>query len=273
MPMKPFRTASMTVTLLVLLAPVAGAATTHLTSQGYAIPSDGAQSPKMFDVASVRQVDTSKLGDSIVMNIGTVRGNKLIFENVTLIDCIRFAYGVASNSQIEGPDWIRSKSLLYDVDAQFPPNTTREDLQKMLQALLADRFKLSVRPERRSISHLALVAAKTGVKMEPVGHVPLDFQGTTNGGRIDSILPMTLLANLLSRFETELPIIDETGLSGLYRVKLQWSLREVEKEGTTDQAPSLITALHDQLGLALIHQKNPIDVVLVEKAEKVPTPN
>jgi uncharacterized protein (TIGR03435 family) len=269
--MKLARTSAIAGALSVALAPLAQAGTIHhaLTPN----LSEVAQSQATFDVASVKQVDISKLGDSISMNIGTVRGSRLIFENVTLNDCIRFAYGVASNSQIQGPDWIRSKGFLYDIDAQFPPNTTREELQKMMQALLADRFKLVVRPERKSISHLSLVAAGGGVKMESVRDVPLDFQGTTNGGRIDSILPMTLLANLLSRFETELPIIDETGLPGMYRVKLQWSLREVDRGADAEQGPSLFTALQEQLGLRLVHRKGPIDVVLVERADKVPTQN
>jgi uncharacterized protein (TIGR03435 family) len=232
-----------------------------------------AQSQPEFDVASVKRVDISKLGDLISMNIGTVRGNELTFNNATLNDCIRFAYGVASNSQIDGPDWIRSKQVLYDIDAKSPSNTTREQLQTMMQGLLADRFKLVIHREHKVLSHYALVAAKGGLKMRPIKDVPLDYQGITNGGHIDSILPMPMLANLLSRFETELPIIDQTGLIGMFPIKLEWSSKQVGMGAEAGLGPSLFTALQEQLGLKLEHQKGPIDVLMVESAEKVPRQN
>ena len=233
----------------------------------------GSRLQTAFDVASVKQVDISKLGDQISMNIGTVRGNELTFNNAILVDCIRFAYGFASNAQVKGPDWIRSKKFLYDIDTRFPPETSREQLQTMMQALLTERFKLAVRRERKPVTHYSLVAAKSGIKMEVVKDVPADFEGVTNGGRIDSILPMSLLANLLSRFETELPIIDETGLPGMYRVQLRWSLQEVDRGSDTEHGPSLFSALQDQLGLRLVHQNGPIEILVVESAEKVPVQN
>jgi uncharacterized protein (TIGR03435 family) len=229
--------------------------------------------PLTFDVASVKQVDISKLGDLIAMDIGTVRRSELTFDNVTLNDCIRFAYGVTSNSQIDGPDWIRSKKFLYSIDARFPHDTTREQLQAMMQTLLVERFKLVIHRERKSLSHYSLVTAKGGIKMESVEDVPLDYQGITNGGYIDSILSMTMLANLLARFETELPVVDGTGKMGMFRVKLQWSLREAERVSDTEQGASLVTALQEQLGLRLVHQNDPIDVFSIESVEKIPTQN
>jgi uncharacterized protein (TIGR03435 family) len=232
-----------------------------------------AQSSPGFDVASVKQVDVTKLGDSISMKIGTVRGNELTFDNVTLNDCVRFAYDLASNAQIDGPDWVRSKKFLYKIDAKSLPNTTREQLQAMMQKLLVERFKLVVRRERKALSHYALVVAKGGSKMVMVREFPPDFQGVTNGGHIDHILPMPMLAYLLSRFETELPIIDQTGLAGAFQVKLDWSLQQVERGVDAEQGPSLFTALQEQLGLKLVHQKGPIDILVIENAEKVPTQN
>ncbi len=67
-----------------------------------------------FEVALVKPVDVSKLGNAISMNIGTVRREEVTFGNATLNDCIRFAYGMASDAQIAGPDWVKSKLFLYD---------------------------------------------------------------------------------------------------------------------------------------------------------------
>src|SRR6202167_6159647 len=77
-------------------------------------PGKSQQSPK-FEVASVKRVDNSKLGDAISMNIGTVRHEEVTFGNATLNDCIRFAYDMASDAQIAGLDWIKSKQFLYDI--------------------------------------------------------------------------------------------------------------------------------------------------------------
>ena len=232
-----------------------------------------AQSQPEFDVASVKPVDISKLGGLISMNIGSERGEEITFDNATLNDCVRFAYGVASNAQIDGPDWIRSKQFLYDIDAKAPPGTSHKQFQAMMQTLLAERFKLVIHREQRLLSYYSLVTAKGGLKMPPIKDIPVNFQGITHGGRIDSILPMPMLAYLLSRFETERPIIDQTGLNGMYRVKLQWSLQQVQSGVDEETGPSLFTALEEQLGLKLDSKKGLIDVLVVESAEKVPTQN
>lgn len=78
-------------------------------------------------------MDNSTLGDAISMNIGTVRHEEVTFGNATLNDCIRFAYGMASDAQISGPDWIKSKVFLYNIDARGAPGTSLEQLQAMMQ--------------------------------------------------------------------------------------------------------------------------------------------
>jgi len=226
-----------------------------------------------FEVASVKPVDVSKLGSAISMNIGTVRREEVTFGNATLNDCIRFAYSMASDAQIAGPDWIKSKLFLYNIVARGAPGASREQLQAMTQTLLAERFKLMMHREQKEMSYYALVPAKNGPKMQPVKEIPDDFRGTTFGGRIDSILPMPGLAYLLSRFETERPIIDQTGLSGMYSVRLQWALRQLQNAEPDAPAPSLFTALDEQLGLKLEARKGLVEILVVEGAEKIPTEN
>jgi uncharacterized protein (TIGR03435 family) len=231
-----------------------------------------AQSRPEFEVASVKMVDNSTLGDSINMNIGTVRGERVTFGNATLMDCIRFAYDMPSDAQITGPDWIRSKQLLYDIDARSLPGATREQQQVMLQSLLAERFKLVTHREQKVMSHFAMISAKNGPKLKSVAEKPPEYQGTTWGGRIETILTMPSLAYLLSRFETERPIIDQTGLKGLYEIKLNWATQQMQNTGNSP-GPSLFTALDEQLGLKLEPRKGPVDVLVVESVEKVPTEN
>ena len=232
-----------------------------------------AQPRPAFDVASVKVVDLSTLGDSISMNLGTVRNGEVTFGNATLNDCVRFAYGIASDAQISGPDWIKSKRYLYNIDAKAAPGTSSAQLQAMMQTLLAERFKVVTHREQKEMSYYALEPAKGGVKMKSVKEVPADFHGTNFGGRIDNIMAMPKLAYLLSRFETERPIIDRTGLDGIYEIKLIWTLRPLQNANPDATEISLFTALEEQLGLKLEAQKGPVDVLVVDSAEKVPSEN
>jgi uncharacterized protein (TIGR03435 family) len=225
-----------------------------------------------FEVASVKPVDRSKLGNAIPMNIGTVRREEVTFGNATLNDCIRFAYGMDSDAQIVGPAWIKSLEFLYDVIAKGAPGASREQLQAMMQALLVERFKLVTHRDQKEMSYYALVAAKNGPKIQPVQEIPDGFRGTTFGGRINNILRMQGLAYLLSRFETDRPIIDQTGLRGLYEVKLEWTLRQLQNADAAP-GPSLFTALSEQLGLRLEARKGPVEILVVDSAEKVPSEN
>ncbi|HEY4362069.1 MAG TPA: TIGR03435 family protein [Bryobacteraceae bacterium] len=232
-----------------------------------------AQEKPRFEVATVKLVDVSKLGDLVTMNLGQVRHEELTFGNAALVNCIRFAYNLASDEQIVGPAWIKSFPYFYDIDAKGPVGSTREQLQAMMQTLLEDRFKLVVHREQKEMSHYALVLAKGGSKMTAVKELPPDYRGTNFGGRIDNIMPMTLLAYLLSRFETERPILDMTGLPGLYTVKLEWALAKGPAAAGDSAGPSLFTALEEQLGLRLEGRKGPVEVLVVDAAEKAPAEN
>jgi uncharacterized protein (TIGR03435 family) len=57
-----------------------------------------------FDVATVKAVPLAQLGDRIDINLGTVRNGRVTLANVTLSDCIKFAYGIISDAQIAGPE-------------------------------------------------------------------------------------------------------------------------------------------------------------------------
>jgi uncharacterized protein (TIGR03435 family) len=226
-----------------------------------------------FEVATVKVVDKSKLGDRIVMNLGAVRHEELTFGNAALVNCIRFAYNMASDAQISGPDWVKNGEYLYDVDAKGAVGSSREQLQEMMQTLLKERFKLVVHRDQKEMSHYALVVAKGGAKMAPVKEIPPDYSAINYGGRINNIMPMTLLAYLLSRFETERPIIDLTGLKGLYEVKLEWALASLGPAATDTPGPSLFTAVEEQLGLKLEGRKGPVEILVVDRAEKNPAEN
>src|SRR5437868_9762767 len=99
-----------------------------------------AQTPQ-FDVASVKRSPPPE-SDRIVINLGRALNGMVTLGNATLADCIQFAYGLASEQQIAGPEWISGRTpARFDIVAKAPPDTPRETLLLMLQSLLTERLK------------------------------------------------------------------------------------------------------------------------------------
>jgi uncharacterized protein (TIGR03435 family) len=183
------------------------------------------------------------------------------------------------------PTW--TKSERYDVEAKVDD----EDVPKWralslsqqgfaLQSLLVRRFNLQFHHETRERPTYSLVVAKNGLKLHKAQHVETNPSGTSSpdgtGDRDESTVTpgkivlkgssLSLLANLLSSQGLSHPVVDKTGLTDLYDITLRWSPADV---GSSDASlPSLFTALHEQLGLKLEYNKNPIDVIVVDHIEK-----
>jgi uncharacterized protein (TIGR03435 family) len=128
-----------------------------------------AQTPApAFEVASIRpappitelaaQIQSGKahLGMSI-------DGARADFGFVSLADLIAQAYRIKPY-QLTGPDWMKQQR--FDVTAKIPDGASKDQVPEMLQALLADRFKLAVRRETKELPVYALVVGKNGVKMK-----------------------------------------------------------------------------------------------------------
>src|SRR6266404_5546746 len=170
-----------------------------------------------FDVATVKLSPPPK-GATININLGTAVNGKVDLTNASLSDCIKFAYGIVADAQLAGPDWI--KDLRFDVLAKAPPDTPRDQLLLMLQALLDDRLKLALHKEPRQLPFLALVPGKSGPRLQPSKP---DAVGPQVPGRIVSPrMSMAVLVMLLSRFERQ-TVLDMTGLKGSFEVRLEWT--------------------------------------------------
>jgi uncharacterized protein (TIGR03435 family) len=223
-----------------------------------------------FDVASVKAVDLSTLGRPYSMSFGA-NHNEVVFANARLLEIIRWAYGITSDAQVLGPDWLFSKQRLYDILAKAAPGAPSEQLPVMLQALLGDRFKLTVHREPKEMSYFRLITAKNGPKMKPAAEFPAGYAQTVTSGHIDTVLDMTTLSILLARFEIPDPIVDATGLTGMFYVNLEWA-HDNPRRPTDSPGPSLYTALQEQLGLKLEPFKGPIPVLVIDHVEQ-PSPN
>ncbi len=237
-----------------------------------------AQTRPAFDVASVKPNAPVPAGQNININLGTLRGAELSLGNATLSECIRFAYGLVSEDRVAGPAWIKDREVRFDILAKSHAGESRESMLLMLQSLLEERFHLAMHREQRRISHYALVVAKGGPKMTQVEPDPARARQSYGKGRIyHSQLRMETLAMLLSRQLRE-TVLDRTGLAGAYDVKLERALENLtppETEEAEEKAagPSIFTAVQEQLGLKLEPRKDAIDVLVVDRADRIPVAN
>jgi len=227
-----------------------------------------------FDVASVKQGGPVRPDGLLDINLGRSSHGVVTLANTTLSECIRYAYGLTNEEQISGPPWIRDRAIRFSIEAKAPPDTSAEQRQLMLQALLRERFRLELHREPRKIAHLILSVDKGGPKFArpnpgaPGGRVTympgnLDYRG----------IAVSSFAVLLSRLMKQ-PVLDRTGLAGLYDLKLEWTPDDAPPDdaGPTPK-PDIFTALRQQLGLRLEASKEPLEVLVVDRAEKVPTAN
>jgi bla regulator protein blaR1 len=180
------------------------------------------------------------------------------------------AYHIENYQVSGGPSWIYSD--LYRIEARTPGESTptMDQVRQMVQTLLADRFQLKLHAEIREVAGYGLTAAKGGVKLKESAPDARALSMNARGRLMASKMKMTDMASFLS-LTVRRPVIDQTGLPGTYDVTLTWS---PDEDAPTDdsQAPSIFTAIQEQLGLRVVSQKVPIQVFVVDHAEK-PTEN
>jgi uncharacterized protein (TIGR03435 family) len=235
-----------------------------------------AQSPS-FDVASVKAVPFAP-GDYRA-NLGSAVHGEVMLTNATLAECLRFAYNVNNDDQIAGPDWIKSRGVRFNIDAKAPPETPVPQLRSMLQKLLTERFQIALHHEQRELSYLSLIVGPKGLKIEEAKENSDPSGNRYIMGNIRSDrLPISTLAMLLSRFVRQ-PVLDQTGLKGMFALKLEWTPENRQPSAGAAEAasdppgPSVYEAVQAQLGLKLEPRKGPLDVTVVDRAEKTPIEN
>jgi len=232
-----------------------------------ALSAQSAQAPS-FEVASVRPATPSTQGGGRA----STSGDRVSYINTTLAHLLYPAYQVEFY-QIDGPSWIRTER--YDVVAKAPDNTPKDQIPLMLQALLADRFKLKVHRETRELPIYALIFVKESPKLEKVegdaiGGVDLAADGRRRFLRTSMAQLVLYLTSMSGR-----PVLDQTGLAGAYNFPLELSMEEVggiNASANATQRPSIFTSVQE-LGLKLESRKAPVEMIVVDGGTKTPTEN
>ena len=213
-----------------------------------------------FDAASIRP----RPAGPGVMNRESP--GRIDYVGVPLRVVIARAYNVDA-IQVAAPDWVSSDR--YEIRATFPPNTPPEQFRDMLQTLLADRFHLAVHHEQRDLSAYMLTVARGGLKMKahPDARMSYNMPADAAGRHIIGTITLPILAANLSSI-VQAPVLDQTAIEGVYDISIDWS-----PPNTAGDAPSIYTALQDQLGLKLESKKAPFDVIVVDRIDRIPTEN
>jgi uncharacterized protein (TIGR03435 family) len=212
-----------------------------------------------YEVVSVKVSDSPSTGiggDAFIRS-----GGAIALRNVTLHFLINMAYELPDYRLSGGPSWI--DTLRYNVDAKPSSRVSRPVALRMMQTLLADRFGLQVHHENKTVGGYRLTAPKGDAKMVKLS--PNDGIGfrLMQPGRIEGHGTMAMLATTLQG-TMRAPVDDATGLKGAYDMSLEWTLDETSDDGK----PSIFSALNESLGLVLKAEKVPIDVLVIDHAEK-----
>ncbi len=201
---------------------------------------------------------------------------RLTATNESLRSLIRMAYGV-KDYQLEGPDWLRSER--YDIAAKFPEALPKgekgnEELRAMMRNMLLDRFKLAVHREQRNYSVYGLVVGKGGVKFKESPGCESHHQRSGDKHYEGTCVSMDSFAEFLANRKSlpaEMPVLDMTGLKGFYNLTLDWIPEQAAADNPS--GPTLLNAIQEQLGLKVDTRKAPIEILVVDHAEKIPTAN
>jgi uncharacterized protein (TIGR03435 family) len=263
---------------------------------GFAVAQTAAPLPA-FETASLKPAALHSIRN-FVGGPGSKNPGQISYTNASLEELLLRAYGLEEAQRISGPDWLGDQR--YDLVAKLPAETTKEQLQKMLQRLLAEKLKVQIHHESKDVPAYDLVVAEGGLKLKPGEALdPARLEFSSQRGNYPTIpdgVPAMAIAmdsgraRLRSRQEPPFvlakvlsgpagrPIVDKTGVTARYDFVLDFDLRlaagQAPKQAAApldDPAPSLFDAVQQQLGLKLVESKTAVDIVVVDRAEKTPS--
>lgn len=290
-----------------LLAMTAMAASTSLLGQA---PPAAATAAPAFEVVAIRPAKPllQAITDGSLIGIA-IDGDRVRIGQMDLTMLILTAYKI-KKYQLVDPGRMLERSSVFDIEAKLPAGATADQVPLMLQALLAERFKLTIRKGSRAIDTYALVVGKGGVKFskqespndsnDPFTSQSRVISGAEGKNGAMTLSPgaykVTILPGVGTRVETstiaglvdylsqpmQVPVIDKTGLTGDFAIKVEVSVAGVppgEPGAALDldalkeaSRSGLVTAV-EKLGLKLEQKKNSVETIIVEHVERTPSEN
>jgi uncharacterized protein (TIGR03435 family) len=251
----------------------------------------GQDQPK-FETASVKRMERSIIHNSLGPGTVTFRGDPL---RLVLAEAFQ-----VKGYQIAGPSWLDDDC--FEIVAKMPEGSTSDQIPAMLRSLLAERFKLVAHKDNRPRPVYALVVDKGGPKFKEAdvsfkrgalrpGQVM--FRSTVDTQGFKGAMTMARLVQFLS-YRLDRPVQDFTGLKGTYDIDLAWvhdpTIERQASSGTSyaeataasgdtradlpaPPTATLFTAIRDWLGLKLESRNEPVEMLVIDRVERIPTAN
>ncbi len=246
-----------------------------------------------FDAASVRPGPAANAGRfTMTGGPGTSDPTFLRYANIPLKRVLMLAYDV-KYWQVVGPGWLDSSR--FEITARIPEGSTKEQSLAMMRNLLVERFQMTVHRETKELPIYALVQDKTGAKLKASADGAVDENAiatvkknegkdgfpvltpgaagivveTRNGrARISGFhADLAKLADFLSN-QLGRPVFDQTGIAGAFDFEVYY-----RPENGAMEEPGIFDALRERLGLRLEARKGPVEMLVIDHVEKVPTGN
>jgi uncharacterized protein (TIGR03435 family) len=234
-----------------------------------------------FEVASVK-LDPAP--SRVLVHFGS---NSVNLTSIDLQIALMLAYDVRG-FQIEGPDWVSSGANRFNVEAKASHPVPEDQLRLMLRTLLADRFHLTLHHEQKEMPVIGLVATNAGAKLKPsAAGVQIDsqwlgFTGVSQtfaqGHHVFTNAPMDAVATAVGACTGNAlpPVVNLTTLKGRFDFTLR-DLPPPPPDAPTptddDKLAACNIIVSEDLGLTLKREKAPVDILVIDHADKVPTQN
>ena len=252
-----------------------------------------AQEKVEFEVASVRPFSIAPQANDASVTLGVrMDGAQVRIGGLTMRDLLATAYRVRLY-QLSGPEWIATER--YDINAKLSAGVSPEKLPEMLQSLLADRFGIRVHRDKKEMPVYALLVAKGGPKLQradidekdcpeaslnalgpvststPIPDVCHAFNGGMGRGLYSRASSISDLAAYVENW-TERPLLDKTGIKGLYRFETKgWQPTMGPSVDTGSSAVAdrpTVFQIFEALGLRMEAQKGVVEVYVIDHIEK-----
>jgi uncharacterized protein (TIGR03435 family) len=265
--------------LAALMATLCGGAICGAQNPASQQPENAAASAPQFDVAAIHPHNPAPHERSHIVS----ENGRFTIINVDLKAIIQWAYDLPESRIVAGPSWLGSAR--WDIEAKaenaldtqknYDSEAARQEKRRMVQSLLADRFHLAVHYETRELPIYELVVGKGGptfLRTRAEGSKFDRWNGRIElqGGDNTVAVLAEQLAEVLGRV-----VVDKTGIQGRYKMALRWTPDDrAPSSGTSsdESAPSIFTALQEQLGLKLESGKGLVEVLVIDGAA-MPTAN
>ena len=234
-----------------------------------------------FEVASITPCKPGT-PENPLLHMGAMQfvspGGRFTASSTSLKYLIEWAYGIQSNQLTGGPSWLDTE--MYDIAAKAEGNPSTADMKLMLQKLLNERFKLKLHQEQKRMTAYVISTARNSAKLTPVKEgethamrfAPINGPDQKQAGYHITGTRYTV-ADVAALFSRQIGrvIVDQTGLDGEFDFTVD--LMPDDSRTSPVEETLLLTALREQLGFTVKAQTLPVNVFVIDSAEKVAAGN